>query len=145
MGVEQVNATNNQSTLKIEHKHVFLGNNKFDEIILSNDLETAEITLKSGLILIKTAAGEVDVLDVAANIVNVVGILKMDNEVALADAATRDVNYAIQGDIAEEHIDVSNVALNVVIPTTQRTLRDHLNGLGFHLAAGIENTKFDNI
>lgn len=145
MGVEQVNNTQNQSMAKYTHNHIFLGNNDYDEKVLTNTAQSAEITLKTGQLIMKSGASVVDVLDLAANIANVVGILTMGDDVALADDASLDVNIAIRGDIAEEQIILpAAITLDTVIPTTLRTLRDHLNSLGFHLIAGTENTKFDN-
>lgn len=145
MGVEQVNNTNNQSTAKYTFEQTFLGNNRFDEKTLTNTLASAEITLKTGQLIVKTAAAVVDVLDVAANIANVVGILLMDEDTAVADDASRTVNIATGGLVAEEMIILpAGITLDTVIPTTVLTLRDRLNELGFHLEAGVENTKFDN-
>ena len=142
--VSQVNNTRNQSTALFTADKVFLGNNDYDPITLTNAAAGAQVTLESGMLLYKTAAGVVDVNPAAANIANVVGILRMDSNVDLADAGSLAVNMAIRGDIAEEMLVLGTANLDTLIPTTQRTLRDHLNGLGFHLVAGVENTKFDN-
>jgi hypothetical protein len=143
--IEQVNATRNQSMAKYTHDHVFLGNNDFDEKTLNNTTAAAEVTITSGTLLFKLSPTEVDVLDAAANIANVVGIAAMEADVAVANAATLDINVCLRGEVAEELIDLpAGVTLDTVIPTTQLTLRDRLNELGFHLVAGTNNTKFDN-
>lgn len=144
--VEQVNNTRNQSTAKYTHEHIFLGNNKYDEKTLTNAAEGDVITLQTGQLIMKSAAAVVDVLDAAANIGNVVGILTMDADLEVADAASVDVNIATEGIIAEECIILpAGVTLDTVIPTTVLTLRDRLNELGFHLETSTENTKFDNV
>lgn len=145
MAIEQVNVTRNQSTLLITLEQVFLFNNKYDETVFDNTSATAEIILLSGHLMFKLAATTVDVLDGAANIENIVGIAAVDGELVVADTETSPINIAIQGDIAEEKIILTgSVTLDTLIPTTTRTLRDHLNGLGFHLVSGVENTKHDN-
>lgn len=144
--IEQVNITRNQSTLKVTLEHVFLFNNKYDERTLDNVTAGAQITLKIGNLLFKNAATTVDVLDAAANIDNIVGILALEDDVDLADTSTLDINMATQGTIAEEKIILpGGVTFDTVIPTTTRTLRDHLNSIGFHLETSSENTKFDNL
>lgn len=147
MSIEQVNVTNNQSTLKITIEQVFLFDNRYDERILDNKTASAEITTKIGSLLFKNAATTVDILtDVDANIDKVVGILALVNDTVLADAETLDINMAISGDVNEDAIVLpGTMTFDDVIPTTNITLRDHLNNLGFHLVKSIENTKFDNV
>ena len=142
----QVNVTKNQSTFLIEQKHVFLFDNKYDETIFNNTTASAEVTLTSGMLMFKLSATEVDVLAAAASIAAVVGIAAMDNDAVVADAGTQDINICIGGGIAEEGIVLpGGITLDTVIPTTQLTLRDRLNELGFHISsAGMEHTKFDN-
>jgi hypothetical protein len=143
--VTQVNATNNQSMAKYVHDHMFLANNRYDKKTLTNTLLSAENTIKTGMLAVKTAAAVIDVLDVAANIANVIGILRLEGDIVLADDGSVDVNVATQGIVAEELIILpGGITLDTVIPTTLITLRDRLNELGFHLEVGTENTKFDN-
>lgn len=147
MGTEQVNVTNNQSTLKILFEQVFLFNNKYDERTLKNTTASAEITTKIGSLLYKNAATTVDILtDVDADIDKVVGILALVNDTVMADNAELLINMATQGEINENAIVLpGGMTFDDVIPTTTITLRDHLNSLGFHLTKSIENTKFDNV
>ncbi len=147
MPIEQVNVTNNQSTLTIQFNQVFLFNNKYDERTLKNTTTSAEITTKIGSLLYKTAATEVDILtDVDANIASVVGVLALVNDTVMADNAELLVNMATQGELNEDAIVLpGTMTFDDVIPTTTITLRDHLNSLGFHLTKSIENTKFDNV
>ena len=141
----QVNATRNQSTLLIDIKHIFLFDNRYDVKTINNDTAAAEITLKPGTLLFKLSATEVDALDAAANIANVVGISANETDIVLADDATATINMATEGTVAEGEIILpGGVTLETVIPTTQLTLRDRLNELGFHLETAVEHTKHDN-
>lgn len=142
--ITQVNATRNQSTANYVADHVFLGDNDYDEMALVNVTATAAVTLTSGMLVFKTAAGTVDVNPAAANIDSVVGVLRMDGDIEIADAGTMDVNVCLRGRIAEEMIVVGGITLATLIPTTFKTLRDKLNSLGFHLTNRVENTKQDN-
>ena len=146
MSVEQVNATNNQSALKVELTSIFLFGNQYDKRTLSNTTAGAQITAKAGNLLFKNAAATVDVLSVAANISSIVGILAIENDTDVANAGTLSVNMAVSGTIAEEKIILpGGITCDTVIPTTLITLRDHLNSLGFHLETSVDNTKFDNL
>ena len=145
MSVEQKNVTRNQSTALYTLEHIFLFDNRYDEKTFNNTTATAQVTLLPGHLLFKLNATDVDLLDAAANIENVVGICAVAEENIVADAGTLPINMAIQGDIAEEGLVLTGgVTLDTVIPTTQLTLRDRLNELGFHLVSGVENTKHDN-
>jgi len=147
MPIDQVNITRNQSTLKVTLEHVFLFDNRFDERVLHNTTATAEITIKAGDLLFKNAATTVDKLtDVDANIDKIVGIAAMESDVAVADTATLNINMGVEGTINENLINLpGTMTFDDVIPTTNLTLRDHLNQLGFHLETSSENTKFDNL
>lgn len=147
MPIEQVNVTNNQSTLTIQFDQVFLFNNKYDERTLNNTTASGDITTKIGSLLFKNAATTVDILtDVDANIDKVVGILALVNDTVILDTESLDINMATQGEINENAIVLPGaMTFDDVIPTTTITLRDHLNSLGFHLTKSIENTKFDNV
>lgn len=143
--IEQVNATRNQSIAKYTFDHIFLGNNDFEPASIDNQIAAGTITVRSGTLMFKNSATTVDKFSAATQIVDIVGIARMDEEVSILDDGTLDINIGIRGDIAEELIELpGGITLDTVIPTTNRTLRDHLNSLGFHLYAGVENTKFDN-
>ena len=143
---EQVNVTGNQSTLKVSLAKIFLFDNRYDKKTLTNTAAAATITLKAGHLVHKSGATIVDLLDAAANIDNIVGIVALENDTDILNAASLDINIATEGTIAEEGIVLTGgVTLDTVIPTTNRTLRDHLFSIGFHLEASVENTKFDNI
>lgn len=142
--VEQKNITNNQSQADYTQSNVFIFDNRYDGITFTNATASAEVILKSGHILFKTAAGVVDILAAATGIADVVGIARMENDTTLADAASIDINMGVSGTISEENLELNGLTLDTLIPTTTRTLRDQLNSLGFHLSSGVENTKHDN-
>ena len=146
MKVEQSNVTRNQSTATYTLESLFLFDNRYDEKTFNNTTAVAEVTLLPGHLLFKLSATDVDLLNGAANIANVVGIAAVGEENIVADAGTLNINMAIKGEVSEEGIILTGgVTLDTVIPTTQLTLRDRLNELGFHLVSGAENTKSDNV
>jgi len=146
MKVEQSNVTRNQSTATYTLESLFLFDNRYDEKTFNNTTAVAEVTLLPGHLLFKLSATDVDLLNGAANIANVVGIAAVGEENIVADAGTLNINMAIKGEVSEEGIILpAGVTLDTVIPTTQLTLRDRLNELGFHLVSGVENTKSDNV
>jgi len=145
MGVEQKNVTRNQSTALYTLEQVFLFNNKYDSATFDNTTAGAEVALVSGMLMFKLAADTVDVLEADTQIASVVGIAAVDGELVVANTATAAINIAISGEVAEEKIVLpGGITLDTVVPTTMITLRDTLNGLGFHLVSGVENTKHDN-
>lgn len=82
-----------------------------------------------------------------ANVVDVVGILLMeDNEpVTVATTTTLNVNYGLHGDVDETNIVLpEGMTLDTVPSGTTKTVRDILNALGFHLEFYTSTTKFDN-
>ncbi len=77
-----------------------------------------------------------------ANLANVIGILKSDPE-TMANAATKEANYCVSGDIDSGLLVLPiGVTLDSIIGS--KALKDILTGLGFVLHAVTENSKFDN-
>ncbi len=146
MGIEQVNVTRNQSMAKITLEHIFLFDNRYDKVTLGNVVAAGTIVLAAGDLLYKRTATLVDKLtDVDANIAAVVGIAAMEDDLSVLDTVQVAINMCVEGTIDEDKINLpGGMTLDDVIPTTNLTLRDHLNQLGFHLETGIDNTKFDN-
>lgn len=148
--VNQRDNTRNQSTLDITQQHIFMGNNKYQEVneILNNT--GGAVTLKSGMLVKRVPANPNQVApyvtDDASNLL--IGVLAMDGEVEVADAATlADVNYAIGGDVKEGRLvssDGTAIDADALIGAEGLTLRHRLQELGFHLVAVTENTKLDN-
>ena len=76
---------------------------------------------------------------------SVIGILKLDSSVTLADDGTTPANYCTGGDIDVNLIQFpATVTLNTVVGTTGKCLRDVLTDLGFVLKNVVENSKIDN-
>ena len=144
MNVEQKNVTRNQSQADYTQSNVFIFDNRYQATVFNNVAAAAEFTIADGNLLYKTAAGEVDVATEAADIEAIVGIAAIETPVVVANAATLDINMGIQGTISEENLLLNGLTLETLIPTTQLTLRDHLQSLGFVLDLGVENTKHDN-
>lgn len=79
----------------------------------------------------------------SATLANVIGILKIDGVVSLADAASTNANYAISGDIdAGLLILPLGVTLDTIVGSF--SLKDILTARGFVLNNVTELTKFDN-
>lgn len=80
----------------------------------------------------------------SANLANVIGILKIEGIVTLADAASVSANYAISGDIdAGMLILPVGVTLDTIVGAS-KSLKDILTALGFVLNNVTEGTKYDN-
>jgi hypothetical protein len=145
--VSQVNVTRNQSTAVYTHEHFFLFNNKYQEAIFENDTGGTITALPYSLVTRDAVtAGTVNPMGAATDLPTVVGILATTESIVdLVDAATINVNYCTQGDIAEELIELPG---GVTLDTVQGglTTRDYLFRLGFHLVpASTEHTKSDNV
>lgn len=79
----------------------------------------------------------------SATLANVIGILKIEGVVTLADAASVNANYAISGDIdAGMLILPDGVTLDTIVGS--KALKDVLTALGFVLNNVTEGTNFDN-
>jgi hypothetical protein len=145
--VNQTNVTRNQSTAVYSNVHFFLFNNKYQEAILENDTG-APLTIKPYSLVNRDAvtANTVNPITAATDLPTVVGILATTEDwTDAADAATMEVNYCTQGDIAEELIELP---AGVTLDTVQAglTTRDYLFRLGFHLVpSATEHTKSDNV
>lgn len=141
--IDQRNVTRNQSTVDFQHKNIFVFDNRYEEGIFKNN-SGAELTTKP----FKLVAREVGVVGglipvIAGNLADVIGISTETTENTMAIGATMNINYCTKGTIAEGMIGLPDgVTLDTTVGT--KALRDVLEGLGFHLEKGIENTKFDN-
>ena len=142
--VTQRDNTRNQSTVDISHSHIFMGSNAFEEAVFNNNTG-GELTLKAGTLVIRNAANAAQVLPAiaGATIANVVGIVALDSDVVLADAATVNINFGYAGKVDETKL-VLPAATTLDTVQASKTVRDHLNALGLELTATIDNTKFDN-
>lgn len=142
--VTQRDNTRNQSTVDISHSHIFMGSNGFEEAVFLNNTG-AELTLKPGSLVLRNGAAPLQIIPVVADatIANVIGVIAIEDEVVLADAATLNVNYCTKGKVDETLLELPG-AYTLDTVQANRTVKDHLNALGFELVATVENTKLDN-
>ena len=144
--VNQRNATNNQSTADYSCNRIFLFDNKYQEGIFKNNTAGA-LTLKAGMLVLRDTTTPTQVVPAiaGATLVDVIGIVKLSEDVELAAGETVDINFAISGDIDETHLVLPDTVTLETVPTGgTRTLRDTLNALGLSLKGSVQNTKFDN-
>ena len=79
----------------------------------------------------------------SANLASVIGILKIEGQNTLANAATISANYCLSGDIdASMLILPDGVTLDTIV--SGKALKDILTALGFVLNNVTELSKFDN-
>lgn len=80
----------------------------------------------------------------SANLADAIGISANEEDISQEDAQSDDISYATKGTVAEGLIIFpGGVTLNSLVGN--KTLRDILEDIGFHLEASIDNTKFDNV
>lgn len=138
----QRDATNNQSTIDILRKNLFLREQRFQKAILANGI--AEAPLTTGMLVIRdVATGKINLTDdTAANLANVIGITYVDPK-TLAANEELEVSYAVQGHVDENLLNLPGAA-TLDTTVSGKNLRDILTGLGFVLYNVTENTNFDN-
>lgn len=145
----QRNATRNQSTVDYSLENLFLFGNRYQTATFKNNTG-AEATFKSGFLVIRETGTPANILpavagEAGADLAKVIGILKLDSSVTLADDGTTPANYCTGGDIDVNLIQFpATVTLNTVVGTTGKCLRDVLTDLGFVLKNVVENSKIDN-
>lgn len=142
--IDQRDVTRNQSTADFSSNRVFLFDNTFHEGVFKNDT-LGEITLKEGSFVRRDPANAAQLIPViaGATLPNVLGIVKLDEDVVLQASETVNINYGIDGDIDETYLELpATVTLDTI--EGAKTFKDHLHALGFSLKASDQNTKFDN-
>lgn len=144
MGVTQTVSTRNQSTANYEHKNLFIFDNRFVEGVFKNTTGAA-FDLLGGLLVARdteTPNGFKPVT--AANLADVIGISAYEGKTTLAANETANMNIGTKGTVEINSIVLpATVTLSTVVG--EKTLRDVLEGLGFHLNEGaVEMTDFDN-
>lgn len=142
----QRSATGNQSTVDYSLENLFLYGNRYQTATFQNNTG-AEATFSSGFLVLRNTSTPANVIPAiaGATLANVIGVLKLDSDVTLADAGTTPANYGIGGDIDVSLLQLpATVTLDTVVGTTGKCLRDFLTDLGFVLKNVTENTKFDN-
>lgn len=80
----------------------------------------------------------------SANLADVIGISANVDAISQAAAQVDPINYGVKGTVASDKLVLpGGVTLDTQVGN--KTLRDVLEDVGFHLEAGTENTKFDNV
>lgn len=140
--INQRDVTRNQSTLDITHSHIFIGCNSFEEAVFLNNTG-ADLILEPGTLMLRDASGKVVPAVDDATIANVIGVIFLEEEVTVLDGAELNVNYATEGKLDETKLVLPGATtLDTVI--ANKTVKDHLNAVGFALTATINNNKLDN-
>ena len=137
MSIVQRNATRNQSTADYSSKCIFLFDNRFMTIVL---VLAAQTVLKEGMLIAQASDGTF-VPATAANLANVVGILKMDGDYT-APIGNITVNIGTKGTIDETGL-VLPATVTLATMVGNKSLRMVLEGLGFHMEPTIEHTEFE--
>jgi hypothetical protein len=139
----QRNATRNQSTVDYLAQNIFTYGNRYSKGTLINNLGES-LDAQDGILVVRSATvpnGFNPATD--ENLADVIGILKVEGIVTLADAGTLKANYANCGDIdASMLILPEGVTLDTMVDA--KALKDVLTALGFQLNGVTEMTKFDN-
>ncbi len=146
MDVTQRNATRNQSTADYELRKIFIFDNRFVEGAYKNN-SGSSLTLKSGMLAVRDTSVPGGFLPATVdNLLDVIGIVAVDGSVLLANAAATNINICTKGTIDGNLLVMpAGVTLNTVPTDANKTVRDILEGIGFHIdTSSVEMTKFDN-
>ncbi len=100
--------------------------------------------LAGAIVITNGTSGTIDGFSPAteATLANVIGVLKMEPE-TMANAATKQANYCISGDL-DSGLLVLPIGVTLDSIVSSKAVKDILTGLGFVLHAVTENSKFDN-
>lgn len=140
--ISQRNVTRNQSTADYAVKRLFIFDNRFTEGIYKNNT-LVDITLKTGMLVARGAVAGGLIPITADNLANTIGIAAQEGDVLLAPNATSNINFCTKGTIMTNHLVLpAGVTLDTMVGN--KSLRDLLESIGFHLEFAVENTKFDN-
>jgi hypothetical protein len=143
--VNQRNVTRNQSTADYEVKRIFIFDNRFENgTYLNNDAED-NITLEAGMLVARNTSVAGGLIPVkSSNLANVIGIAAYEGSIELAPTETAVTAYATKGTIDGNKLVLpATITLNTTVGS--KSLRDVLEGLGFHIdTSSVEHTKFDN-
>ena len=136
--------TRNQSTADYSRQSLFVYGNRYYEAIAKNT-QVADVTMEAGILVMRNPADATQVLPVVltADLPKVIGIAALNGEVVLAQNDVTNINFATEGDVDGEYLvlpEASTLATIVV----DRSLKDLLTSLGFHILNVTENSKFDN-
>lgn len=142
--VNQRDNTRNQSSADYNCESIFLFNNTYQEAVFNNN-SGGSLDLKAGTLVLRDTdnAGQIEPAIAGATLTDVIGILKLEDPVTLANAETLPVNFCTGGDIDETLLQLPD-GVTMQTAVGNKTLRDVLNGLGFSFKASSDNTKYDN-
>lgn len=144
VNINQRDQSRNQSTADYQTKRIFIFDNRYTEGVFKNN-GAAKITLIPGSLVARdTAVANGFIPVTAANLADVIGVSANDTEIDLAVGQTSNINVCTKGTIEGIHLALPvGVTLNTTVG--KKSLKDVLEGLGFHIEANaLENTKFDN-
>ena len=145
MSVEQTTATRNQSTAIIsEANRVFIFDNRYVEGVFKNNTG-ADFELSHGQLVVRDVAVADGFLPAtAANLANVIGVSAYEGKTTLAAGTTRNINIGTKGTINGLAL-VLPAEVTLLTTVGNKTLKDVLEGLGFHVdTSTVENTKLEN-
>lgn len=140
----QRNVTSNQSTLDVSTEIVFLFDNKYQKAVFLNNTG-ADLDLEQGFLVRRDVStpGQVIPAIAGATLSDVIGIVKVNSPMALADTETANINYAICGDI-DSGLLVLPAGVTLDTTVGAKHLKDILTGIGFNPRPVTELTSFDN-
>lgn len=145
--INQRDNTKNQSSLDISHKHIFLFDNQYDDVVFNNNTGSA-FELKPGLVVIRDTNNPTKVIPAVtgATLANIVGVISVDDSIAdIADGADVNATYCHGGTINKDLLILPDGVTLATVPVAGgKTVGDILKGLGFTLESVTENTKSDN-
>jgi hypothetical protein len=142
--ITQTVSTRNQSTANYESKNLFIFDNRFVEGVFKNTSAGA-YDLECGVLVARDLATTNGFIPVtSANLEDVIGISAYEGKTRLQANGTANINIGTKGTVEINSIVLpAGVTLSTVVGA--KTLRDVLEGIGFHLNEGaVEMTDFDN-
>jgi len=137
--------TNSQLNINRDISQVFLGNNRFENVVHTN-VTGAEEVLVAGTVMGRIAATGLLLPLIAAAVDGSQypsGILA--NDVTLAIGASATVSICVEGEVAEEKL-IFNAAETLLTVVDGRNLRDRIaaDTVGIKLITSTDLTGFDN-
>jgi len=137
--------TNSQLNINRDISQVFLGNNRFENVVHTN-VTGAEGVLVAGTVMGRIAATGLLLPLIAAAVDGSQypsGILA--NDVTLAIGASATVSICVEGEVAEEKL-IFNAAETLLTVVDGRNLRDRIaaDTVGIKLITSTDLTGFDN-
>lgn len=140
----QRNATRNQSTVDYTQEILFLNDGRSQEAVFLNN-SGGLLTLEQGILVRRDVStpGQVIPAIAGTTLADVIGIVRIDGTIDLADTETANINYDTQGTIDSGLLVFpATVTLDTVVGS--KSLKDILTGIGFDPKAVTELTDFDN-